>query len=114
MLNVLSESFRRFIMRFLLSLGGILGYGFILNLPAQQMPLFSQYTFNEFLLNPAVAGSEGYTSINLTSRKQWTGIEGAPFTNAVSIQSRIMKRNYVETNASIRKRYLQPPRSGKA
>jgi hypothetical protein len=37
-------------------------------LTSQQLPIFSQYTFNAFLLNPAVAGAEGYTAINLTSR----------------------------------------------
>jgi hypothetical protein len=42
-------------------------------LHAQQMPAYSQYTFNGFLLNPAVAGSEGYTAINVTSREQWSG-----------------------------------------
>jgi type IX secretion system PorP/SprF family membrane protein len=88
-----------------------------LNLPnitySQQLPAYSQYTFNGFLLNPAVAGSEGYTAINVTSREQWAGIEGAPSTQCISIQTRIMKRNYIETNASIRKRYLRPLRSGR-
>jgi type IX secretion system PorP/SprF family membrane protein len=79
----------------------------------QQMPVYSQYTFNGFLLNPAVAGSEGYTAINMTSREQWVGIDGAPSTNCISIQTRIMKRNFIETNSSIKKRYLRPLRSGK-
>ncbi len=80
---------------------------------AQQLPAYSQYTFNGFLLNPAVAGSEGYTTINITSREQWVGIEGAPSTQCISIQTRIMKRDYIQTNASVRKRYLRPLRSGK-
>jgi type IX secretion system PorP/SprF family membrane protein len=82
-------------------------------LQAQQFPLYSQYSFNAFLLNPAVAGAEGYTAVNLSSRQQWSGIEGAPLTNAVSVQTRIMKREYVPSNASIIKRYIRPPRSGK-
>ena len=80
---------------------------------AQQLPVYSQYTFNGFLLNPAVAGSEGYTAINVTSREQWVGVEGAPTTQCISIQTRIMKRDYIQTNASIRRRYLRPLRSGK-
>lgn len=80
---------------------------------AQQQPAYSQYTFNGFLLNPAVAGSEGYTSINVTTREQWVGIEGAPRTQCISVQTRILKRDYIESNASIRKRYLRPLRSGK-
>ena len=80
---------------------------------AQQLPAYSQYTFNGFLLNPAVAGSEGYTAINVTSREQWVGIEGAPSTQCISVQTRIMKRDYIETKASVRRRYLRPLRSGK-
>ncbi|HEX2935776.1 MAG TPA: type IX secretion system membrane protein PorP/SprF [Bacteroidales bacterium] len=82
-------------------------------LHAQQMPAYSQYTFNGFLLNPAVAGSEGYTAINVTSREQWIGIDGAPGTQSISIQTRIMKRNYVESDASARKRYMHVLRSGR-
>jgi type IX secretion system PorP/SprF family membrane protein len=80
---------------------------------SQQLPVYSQYTFNPFLLNPAAAGAEGYTAINLTSREQWLGIDGAPTTNAVSVQTRIYKRNYVSSNSSVHQRYLAPLRSGK-
>ncbi len=31
-----------------------------MNLQAQQVPLYSQYVLNGFLINPAMAGSEGY------------------------------------------------------
>ncbi len=77
---------------------------FFYNLKAQQLPLYSQYTFNTFLLNPATAGAEGYTAINLTNREQWIGIEDAPRTYALSLQARIMKRNN-NTSASVKKRY---------
>lgn len=82
-------------------------------LHAQQMPAYSQYTFNGFLLNPAVAGSEGYTAINVTSREQWIGIDGAPSTQSISIQTRMMKRNYVQSDAPVRKRYRHLLRSGR-
>ena len=54
----------------------------------QQLPIYSQYMMNKFLINPAVAGSEGYTAFNLTSRKQWLGIKDAPLTFAASAQTR--------------------------
>jgi type IX secretion system PorP/SprF family membrane protein len=57
----------------------------------QQLPVYSQYMMNKFLINPAVAGSEGYTAFNLTSRKQWLGIKDAPLTFAASGQSRLKK-----------------------
>jgi len=82
-------------------------------LHAQQLPAYSQYSFNAFLLNPAVAGSEGYTAINVTSREQWVGIEGAPSTQGLSVQTRIMKRDYIESKATVKRRYLRPMRSGR-
>ena len=51
---------------------------------AQQLPLYSQYMMNSFLLNPAIAGSKNYTPLILTARQQWTGITGAPQTFAIS------------------------------
>jgi len=80
---------------------------------AQQLPLYSQYSFNAFLLNPAVAGSEGYTSVNLTSREQWFGVEGAPRTYAISLQTRIMKRSFIEKNTPIKKKLRHNLRSGR-
>jgi type IX secretion system PorP/SprF family membrane protein len=58
---------------------------------AQQTPVYSQYVLNEFIINPAVAGNDGMTSINITGRKQWLGWEYAPETYSVSISSRILK-----------------------
>ncbi len=61
---------------------------------AQQLPLYSQYLYNRFLINPAVAGSDGYTSFNLTAREQWVGYSGAPRTFSVSGQARILKKGF--------------------
>ncbi len=58
---------------------------FLINLSfSQQLPMYSQYMNNKFLLNPAVAGSEDYIPIRLTARQQWVGIDGAPSTQALS------------------------------
>jgi type IX secretion system PorP/SprF family membrane protein len=51
---------------------------------AQQLPLYSQYMMNGFLLNPAIAGSVDYFPVNLTARQQWVGIDDAPSTQALS------------------------------
>ena len=56
---------------------------------AQQVPLYSQYVLNNFLINPAIAGSEGYGSLSLVAREQWIGMEGAPSTYAMSFHSRV-------------------------
>jgi len=68
------------------------GIGFHLN--AQQLPLYSQYKNNGFLLNPAMAGYDGFTSVNLTARKQWLGFTNSPLTYSASAQTRLMRRSY--------------------
>ena len=79
---------------------------------AQQLPVYSQYMMNGFLVNPAVAGHEGYTAINVTAREQWLGIKDAPGTYAVSLQSRLLKNSFMSGSASIRKRKRVMSRSG--
>jgi type IX secretion system PorP/SprF family membrane protein len=72
---------------------------------AQQLPLYSQYKNNGFLLNPAMAGHDGFTSINLTARKQWVGFTNAPLTYSASVQSRLMRKSYsIKKNNSGRNR----------
>lgn len=51
---------------------------------AQQKPQYSQYIFNNYLLNPALSGIENYTDVKLGYRQQWTGLEGAPKTMFIS------------------------------
>lgn len=80
---------------------------------SQQEPIFSQYTMNQYLINPAYAGSEGYTSFNLTARQQWLGFEDAPMTQAISGQTRILKTSYVSKSRSVRKRIKRRRPSGK-
>ncbi|MBL4592237.1 MAG: type IX secretion system membrane protein PorP/SprF [Flavobacteriales bacterium] len=52
---------------------------------SQQLPHFSQYFLNDFLINPAVAGSRGYFEGISTHRYQWEGITDAPRTYTLSV-----------------------------
>lgn len=70
---------------------------------AQQLPLYSQYMMNGYLLNPAIAGFEGYTEINLTAREQWIGLANAPKTHALSAQTRISNNSFLFKNAFFKK-----------
>jgi len=79
----------------------------VIRVNAQQTPLYSQYTFSPFVLNPAAAGAEGYTTINLTSRNQWVGIEGAPRIYSASVQTRVMKQGLIRHNMPMKRRYNQ-------
>ncbi len=80
---------------------------------SQQLPLYSQYMMNKFLLNPAVAGSEGYTAFNLTAREQWIGIKNSPKTHALSAQTRVLQNSFVSRGTSVRHKARSRSRSGK-
>lgn len=56
---------------------------------AQQDAQFTQYMYNTILVNPAYAGSRGVMSLFAMHRTQWVGLDGAPVTNAVSINTPI-------------------------
>ncbi len=79
----------------------------------QQLPVYSQYLFNKFLINPAVAGSDGYTSVNITAREQWVGYYGAPRTYSFSVQTRLLKRSYILKQTSARRQIYRPKYDGK-
>lgn len=80
---------------------------------AQDLPIYSQYLFNKYLINPAVAGSDGYTSINLTTRQQWTGYLGAPQTYSLSMQGRVLKQKYLIKDNIFSKKIFRPHTEGK-
>ena len=83
------------------------------NLYAQQLPLYTQYKNNAFLLNPAMAGYDGYTSFNLTTRKQWIGFEESPVTYSLSGQTRLLKRSYRIINRPVSRNILMPSTKGR-
>lgn len=56
---------------------------------SQQDPQFTNYMYNTININPAYAGSRGALSIYGLHRTQWVGVEGAPTTNAFSINTPI-------------------------
>ena len=58
---------------------------------AQQQAQYSQYMNNNYILNPAVAGTEEYIDVKVSSRLQWAGLEGAPATYYASVNSSLGK-----------------------
>lgn len=57
---------------------------------AQQYPVFSQYYFNELVINPAYAGNHGQVSLTTMYRNQWVNFPGAPKTFNFSGHSSFM------------------------
>ena len=56
---------------------------------AQQPPQYSQFIFNNYLINPAVGGTNDYIDFKLGYRTQWLGFAAQPVTYLFSIHSPI-------------------------
>lgn len=74
------------ILLFVLMFTGVVSY-------AQQDAQFTQYMYNTININPAYAGSRGAMSIFALHRTQWVGLDGAPVTNTVSINTPLNSSN---------------------
>ena len=59
---------------------------------AQQVPMYSQFLFHDYLINPAVVGTKGYYDARMTQRIQWVGFDNAPRTMALSAQGPLKNR----------------------
>jgi type IX secretion system PorP/SprF family membrane protein len=58
---------------------------------AQQTAHYTQYIFNGLVINPAYAGSKGVLHVSGMYRSQWTGLEGAPTTQTLSVDGAVLK-----------------------
>jgi type IX secretion system PorP/SprF family membrane protein len=59
---------------------------------AQFDPLYTQYMFNELVINPAYAGSRECLSGTALYRQQWVGLDGAPTTITGSFHAPLMQQ----------------------
>lgn len=69
----------------------VLLFGVTLMVSAQQIPHYSQYWLNDYVLNPAVAGTKNYFEAKSNNRYQWVGITDAPRTYILSLNGPIAK-----------------------
>jgi type IX secretion system PorP/SprF family membrane protein len=58
---------------------------------AQQYPVFTQYYFNELVINPAYAGAHVQFSATAMYRNQWVNFPGAPKTFNFTTHTALMK-----------------------
>ena len=63
----------------------ILAFIFSGSLYSQQLPQLTQFMDNNYVLNPAFAGTEDYYQVRTSIRNQWTGIADAPSTTILSV-----------------------------
>lgn len=59
---------------------------------AQQDAQYTQYMYNTIAINPAYAGSRGVLSIAALHRSQWVGLDGAPTTQTLNINTPVSER----------------------
>ena len=57
---------------------------------AQQEPMHTMYMWNTLAINPAYAGSREVFSTIAVGREQWTGFEGAPSTQNLSLHTPLL------------------------
>ncbi len=67
----------------------------------QQLPQYSQYSRNQFMINPAAAGMYDFLDITIGGRFQWVGFDNAPVTT-YAYGSTVLKKKYQRYNPSIR------------
>ncbi len=60
-----------------------------INVNAQQIPQFSQYMKNPYLINPGAAGQQNYIDVTAGGRMQWLGFSDAPKTMYVYVTAPI-------------------------
>jgi|TARA_B110000196_G_scaffold66281_1_gene56010 type IX secretion system PorP/SprF family membrane protein len=69
----------------------IVSTAFVAN--AQQLPQFTQYMINDYVFNPAIAGTESSYQMKTNIRNQWVGVTDAPRTTVLSIYGKYRESN---------------------
>ena len=68
---------------------------------------------NGFLINPSMSGYDGYSTFNMTYRKEWVGFANAPTTYSLSGQTRLLKQSYKIVKRSVRHNSVKPSTKGR-
>ncbi len=59
---------------------------------AQQTPVYSQYFINGFVINPALAGSDGTLKFEVSARDYLVGVKESPMTITASGNGRLLRK----------------------
>ncbi|NVK64695.1 MAG: type IX secretion system membrane protein PorP/SprF [Flavobacteriales bacterium] len=76
--------------------------GALYSASAQQVPQFSQYLRNQYLVNPAAAGVYDFVDVTVGGRLQWLGFDDAPKTSYLYVSSPLKKQTRASYNPGIR------------
>jgi type IX secretion system PorP/SprF family membrane protein len=81
-------------------------------LSGQQSQSYTQYLFNRFLLNPAAAGSDGFSSVGVIIKDQWSGLTGAPSNQSLTAQVRLPEEGLFGTRVKRASSGFSPEKVG--
>lgn len=70
-------------------------------LKAQQMPQYSQYLRNQYMINPGAAGVYDFVDVTVAGRLQWAGFSDAPKTTYASVTSVLGSKNKSRFNPGL-------------
>jgi type IX secretion system PorP/SprF family membrane protein len=68
---------------------------------AQQSPVYSQYFINGFVVNPAMAGSDGTLKFEISARDYMLGVRESPRTFTASGNGRLLRRRTTVKNGKL-------------
>jgi type IX secretion system PorP/SprF family membrane protein len=71
----------------------ITALAFNFSLSAQQISLYSQYYWNDYVINPAFTGIKNTPRIQMGFRNQWSGFRGAPKTYSIGGHTNLKNTN---------------------
>lgn len=60
---------------------------------SQQITQYSQWSYNQFAINPALAGVKRCLDVRTAVRAQWLGFEGAPMSGLVTVNAPLKMKN---------------------
>jgi type IX secretion system PorP/SprF family membrane protein len=78
----------------------------------QQSQPYTQYLFDRFLLNPAACGSDGFSSVGLVIKDQWTGFSAAPANQILTGQARLPREGLFGTRKRRKAGLMSPENVG--
>lgn len=75
---------------------------FLTNSFGQQMPQFSQYNRNQYMVNPGAAGVYDFVDITIGGRMQWAGFDNKPLSSYLYVSSPVKKKPFTKYNPALR------------
>ena len=69
---------------------------------SQQMPQYSQYLRNQYMVNPGAAGVYDFVDVTISGRWQWIGFGDEPRTAYLSVTSPLTRKPKPKYNPSLR------------